>query len=261
MQVQDTDLPPGFRLQLSGYSFERDTLGRSASTVVLLESDNRPRLILKHEKAGRFSELNDEAARLRWLARQGIPCPTVLGSADHEGQSWLLLQAVEGIDLASSPLPPAERIAILADGLRRLHQLDPAACPFDRRLKTSIAAARARMEAGLVDESDFDDEREGRAASELFGEVLSLKPKDERLVVAHGDACLPNIIAAGGRFAGFIDCGRLGVADLHQDIALACRSIAYNVGEEWVSPFLAQYGLPSADQEKLSFYCLLDEFF
>ncbi|WEX89002.1 aminoglycoside 3'-phosphotransferase [Sinorhizobium garamanticum] len=259
--MQEIDLPPAFRDRLSGYTSEKDTLGQSASTVLLLRADGQPPLVVKHEKSGPFAELENEAARLEWLAAQGLPCPRVLGQAQHAGQRWLLVEAIEGIDLASSRLSPAERIVILADALRSLHRLDPAKCPFDHRLRSRIAAAEARMDAGLVDENDFDDERQGRTARELFGELQLRNPKDEQLVVTHGDACLPNIVAQGGRFAGFIDCGRLGVADLHQDIALACRSISYNLGKEWVQPFLGLYGLPNPDPEKLSFYCLLDEFF
>ena len=261
MHVLKIDLPPKFREPLTGYAFERDVLGQSASTVFLLKAEARPSLVLKHEPSGPFAELTGEAARLQWLAAQGLPCPRVLGHADHGGQSWLLLQAVEGVDLATSSMPPVRRIAILADALRRLHRLDPAGCPFDQRVNISIAAANARTGAGLVDESDFDDERQGRTAKELFSELEMRKPNDERLVVCHGDACLPNFIARDDRFAGLIDCGRLGVADIHQDIALACRSIVYNLGEEWVQPFLDAYGLPNPDTEKLAYYCLLDEFF
>ncbi|MDW9541742.1 APH(3')-II family aminoglycoside O-phosphotransferase [Sinorhizobium meliloti] len=261
MDVRELDLPPAFRGLLSGYGFERDALGQSASTIFLLKAQSRPFLILKHEPSGPFTELTGEAARLHWLAAQDMPCPRVLGHDDHAGETWLLLEAAEGMDLASCRLPHPERIAILAEALRRLHRLDPAACPFDRRLTASIAAAKARMEAGLVDESDFDEERQGRQTRELFDELLARRPKEEQLVVTHGDACLPNFIAAGNQFSGFIDCGRLGVADIYQDLALACWSITHNLGEEWVAPFLDRYGLAAPDPEKLAFYRLLDEFF
>lgn len=254
-------LPPDFRDLLSGYRFEKDTLGKSGATVFLLKDESRPPLALKLEPSGPFADLPGEAARLRWLASRDLPCPRVLHCTDHAGRVWLLLEAIEGIDLASSRLPPAEHVAILAEALRRLHRLDPADCPFDRRLTATVAQAKARMEAGLVDEEDFDDERLCRGARELFEELLSKRPAVERLAVTHGDACLPNFIQKDGRFAGYIDCSRLGVADLHQDLALACRSITHNIGKEWVSPFLDQYGLPDPDAEKLAFYRLLDEFY
>ncbi|WEX77162.1 aminoglycoside 3'-phosphotransferase [Sinorhizobium numidicum] len=261
MQTQEIELPPRFRARLAGYSFEKDTLGQSASTVFLLKAEGRARLVLKQERAGPFAELAQEAARLEWLAAKGLPCPRILAHEVHAERNWLMMEAVEGVDLASSPLAPGQRITILAEALRRLHQLDIADCPFDRRLETSIAMAKARMEAGLVDEADFDDVRLGRTAKDLFGELGARRPRDEQLVVTHGDACLPNIIVQDDGVAGFIDCGRLGVADLHQDIALACRSIAYNLGNDWVQPFLNLCGLPNPDPEKLFYYCLLDEFF
>ncbi|MGO4620235.1 APH(3') family aminoglycoside O-phosphotransferase [Ensifer sp. 2YAB10] len=255
------ELPKQFLPLVAGYHWNRDLLGQSASSIFLLKAPDRPMLVLKVEAAGPFSELVDETERLDWLTSRGVPCPRVIARTFDEETNWLLLQAVEGTDLASTTLSPKDQIVILADGLKHLHGLDIADCPFDHRIEKRIALAKARIQAGVIDESDFDEARLGRTAADLFAELQARMPKIGKLVVTHGDACLPNIIEKNGRFSGFIDCSRLGVADPYQDISLACRSIAYNLGEEWIQPFLARYGIDKDDAEKRDFYCLLDEFF
>lgn len=256
------DLPPALGAELEGYTWRRQTIGCSAAGVFRLEAEGRRSLFLKVEPEERFAELPDEAARLRWLAARSIACPAVLALEIHDGRNWLLMTALAGADLASSPgLPPEQAVGIMAAALRHLHALDIRSCPFDHSLDLRIALAGERLQAGAVDVDDFDDERLGRTARDAFAELLARRPATEDPVVTHGDACTPNLIAADGRFTGFIDVSRLGVADRHQDLALACRSIASNFGASWVTPFLTAYGPPEADPEKLSYYQLLDEFF
>lgn len=259
---EDGRLPVSLRSHLGGYEWRRDALGRSSACVFRLEGEGRPSLYLKGEEAGPFCELADEAERLVWLRSQGLDCPEVIAYESDGERSFLLMTALPGSDLVTAAtLLPEERVEILASALSGLHNIDISACPFDHRLDNRVARAEARMRAGLVDETDFDEERLGRSAFFLFGELQRLRPENENLVVAHGDACLPNFMAANGRFAGYIDCCRLGVADRYQDIALACRSIAYNFGEEFVRPFLNAYGLSIIDPVKMDYYQLLDEFF
>lgn len=255
------DLPKTWAADLAGYAWTRQTIGCSEAAVFRLEASGRPKLFVKSELAGAFGEVPDEIARLRWLAANGISCPGVLAEERDGRRNWLLMSAVSGQDLASSPsLGPERIVEITADALRRLHAMDTRACPFDHRLDLRIALARARMEAGVVDEKDFDDERIGRTAADVFPELLARRPGGEDLVVTHGDACLPNLLAQRGRFTGFIDCARVGIADRHQDLALASRSIHYNLGEAWIELFLRRYGR-KADPERLAYYRLLDEFF
>jgi aminoglycoside phosphotransferase len=118
-------------------------------------------------------------------------------------------------------------------------------CPFDRRLDTMIAEAQVRVERQLVDEDDFDDERRGMSAQILHHQLQSTRPKNEDLVMVHGDYCLPNILLHPQTLAltGFIDWGRSGIADRYQDLALAARSIVRNLSERWVGHFFDAYGL------------------
>ncbi|WP_416064249.1 APH(3') family aminoglycoside O-phosphotransferase [Rhizobium sp. ZK1] len=259
---EDGRLPVSLRSHLGGYEWRRDALGRSSACVFRLEAERRPGLYLKVEEAGPFCELADEAERLVWLASRGLPCPEVIAHESDGERSFLLMTALPGADLVTAAmLLPEERVEVLASALSTLHSLDISACPFDHRLDNRLAVAEARMRAGVVDETDFDEKRLGKSTFFLFGELQRLRPASENLVIAHGDACLPNFLAADGRFAGYIDCCRLGVADRYQDIALACHSIAYNFGEEFVRLFLNAYGLSIIDPVKMDYYQLLDEFF
>ena len=95
----------------------------------------------------------------------------------------------------------------------------------------------------------------------MFAELLATRPASEDLVVTHGDASFPNLMLAGQTFAGFIDCGRLGVADRYLDLALAYRSAEANFGAGAGLELLRCYGIDTPDAAKLAFYQLLDEFF
>ena len=257
-----TDLPDPWRLELEGYTWRLQTIGDLERLDISAGGFRKAVAVSQVGSLRPLSEIEAEAARLRWLAAMGIPCPIVKRVETHDGRDWLLMTALNGTDCTSLGRQCAEVIIeCMANALHRLHGLDTNSCPFDHALARRIDDARRRVSAGVVDETDFDDEHTGMPAVHLFEKLIASKPRSEDLVVTHGDACLPNLIIDGGHVSGFIDCGRLGVADRYQDLALAARSIAFNLGVSWVEPFFVRYGINRLDPSKLAFYRLLDEFF
>jgi aminoglycoside 3'-phosphotransferase-2 len=252
-------LPEAFAA-LRGNAWTPVTIGRSDAEVWRITLADGNAVFLKAERIHALGELAGEIERLEWLTRMGFKAPRVIDTAEVEDRGFLLMTAVPGADLTHGIDQPEALCRIYAQGFRRLHALDPAACPFDHGIDARLAEAEARVAAGLVDETDFDATRHGWTARQVFDWLVASRPEPGERIVTHGDASAPNILAQNGRFSGMVDCGRLGVADLWQDLALACRSIAYNVGEQHIAGFLAAYGV-AWDETKYRYYCALDELF
>jgi aminoglycoside 3'-phosphotransferase-2 len=236
------------------------TIGQSGASVWRITLSDSNAVFLKTEPLHPLAELPGELERLNWLTRMGFKTPRVIDAEQANDRLWLLMSAVPGQDLTHYAGDPQTFVRAYAQGLKRLHALDTTTCPFDHRIDARLAEGQRRAEAGLVDESAFDTDRSGWTTQQVLDWLHANRPASGPAIVTHGDASTPNILALDGRFSGMVDCGRMGLADVWQDLALACRSIAYNVGKEHVAAFLAAYGA-EWDDAKYRFYCTLDELF
>lgn len=254
-----SDLPESFG-PLSGLDWTPVTHGRSGANVWRIVLGDGNSVFLKSEELHPLAELPGEIERLNWLTRMGFKAPRVIDAEQSADRVWLLMSAVPGGDLTSYTRDPDVFTRIYAQGLKRIHALDPTNCPFDHSITARLELAAQRLEAGLVDETDFDADRIGKSPADLLDWLHHNRPNVSTAIVTHGDACTPNVMALDGRFSGLVDCGRMGVADAWQDLALACRSIRDNIGEDQVLQFLKAYGT-EFDPHRFEFYCTLDEFF
>ncbi len=213
-------------------------------------------------------ELRGEAERLTWLADQGIRVPQVLSLSTKDG-TWLATRPLEGIP-ASDEFPPDGRFAVvtaIAEALRALHALDARSCPFDRSLPSALATAEKRTREGLVDHSwrlaGKSDAIAADALDDLRKAISATDPGE--LVVSHGDFCLPNVLVSSHGGTGFVDVGRMGVADFHSDVADILRSLRSHMNPQYGEPhaqhFLDVYGRSGIDSERLRLHDRVEEFF
>jgi len=251
-------LPEGLRRVLPVARWERVADGRSGARVW-----RSSRFVLK--VGGRETSerpLQAETLRLRWLKGR-VPVPEVVGYEVTPQAEYLAMSRLPGVPLhhPDALVHPQRVTELLARALRELHALPVRDCPFTATLTATLRQARERLEAGRVDEADFDEARRGRPAADVWRELLHTRPAREDLVVAHGDPCLPNLLLDGEYLSGFVDVGRLGLADRHADLALAFRDLGSTLGPQMANHFLDIYGRGLVDEGKLAYYALLDELF
>lgn len=227
-------------------------------------------LVAKHVDPSGVDDLRAERLRIAWLAGTGIPGPSVVDWSTSEAGAGLVMTAVQGVpasELGSGALLRAW--PGLVGMLRRLHELPPADCPFERTLATMYRIAQDVVRRDAVAPDFLAEDQRGRPHPELLAELraqLDERLEQERadLVVCHGDACLPNFMVDPDTLActGLIDLGRLGTADRHADLSL----LQANARETWegddearANRLLADvYGPDRIDPDRLRFYHHLD---
>jgi kanamycin kinase len=161
--------------------------------------------------------LTAEAERLTW-AHQFAAVPRVLSAAPG-----LLHTAGLPGRTAFDPYwvaRPDDAARAIGEGLRRLHDTLPVDdCPF--ATPSSWAA-------------------DG--------------PPVDRLVVCHGDACVPNtLIGDDGRCSGHVDVGDLGLADRWADLAVAILSMEMDFTGNHEAALLDAYGV-APDRVRIAHY-------
>lgn len=257
-------VPATLAAEMKGYRWARDLVGESGGEIYRLHGkSNEPDLFLKHGTGAVADAVIDEMVRLRWLAGH-LPVPAVKGFAFGDDGAWLLTTGLPGLTawqvLMAQPENADAIVEALARFLLRLHAIPVAACPFTSDHAVRMTAARARIDAGLVETDEFDDDRRGWTAEQVWRAMHALLPFAPDPVVTHGDFSLDNLLTGDGEVVGCIDVGRAGVADRYQDLAILWNCL----GE--FDPLLQQrlfraYGIEEPDRRKLDFHLMLDELF
>lgn len=182
------------------------------------------------------ANMRDEAERMRW-ARRWIAVPEVIEQGQDADHEWLVTVALPGVNAVDPRWrnDPEATVRAVGEGLRALHDSLPVAeCRWSWSPEWRIGNAA---------------ERGVRVASDLHA-----PPPVDRLVVCHGDACMPNtLLDDAGRPLAHVDLAALGVADRWADIAVASMSTEWNVGAGWADALIDAYGIVP-DRERLEYY-------
>lgn len=219
------------------------------------------------------ADLAAERDRLAWISGQDIPTAALLDWQERADGACLVTSTVPGIGADRLDATNLERAWVgIGEQVRRVHALPLADCPFhEHDLTARITLARDVVGRGAVNPAFLSESDRRRDPTEILADLerdlprmLALEARDA--VVCHGDCCLPNIMVDPETLAvtGFIDLGRLGVADRHADLAL----LTANARETWPDEPTAQrldltlvdaaaYGMPF-DPDRLAFYLRLD---
>ena len=236
--------------------------GKSGAQVLLLDGA-APAILKAVPLADRMAVagLAREARVMAWLEGR-IRAPKAYWSGDLEGWRVLLAERLPGqpaSHVLAAEAPGA--LARVVRALAALHATPVAECPFDQRLPVKLAAARERIEAGLITANDFGGRNRGQDPWVMFRRLEARIPHSEDIVVTHGDASLPNFIVPSAGEVGLVDLALFGVADRWHDLALFLRSAARNFPQvDAVEILKSNYPLARIEGRQREFYRFLDEF-
>lgn len=260
------DFPEKILKYIDGKDFVTDNIGMSDSSVLIFDD-----MVLKIQQENSFNK--NEHLMMKWLKNK-VSVPEIICNIIENGNNYLLMSKIAGKMSCDDEFlkNPKQLVFVLADAIKNLWSVDISSCPVKNDLSTALKTAEYRVEHGLVDVEDAEPETFGKGGfkdpQDLLGWLYDNRPEED-FVLSHGDFCLPNVFINDGEFSGFVDIGRMGVADRYQDIALCYRSLKHNFSGKFGGKiyggfdekmFFDALGI-EPDFDKIRYYILLDELF
>lgn len=250
-------LPARWQRELRDCLVERVRRGMSGAQLFRFRHGRWGELYLKVAEPNGVADLRAEAERTQWLMKAGASVPEVLWSSGRSGA--VLMTALPGTHPEQLRQPVAAIVEHLARGLRALHTIPVADCPFDETAAARLALARQMIAQGQIHNEHFDERNRQIAPNVLYQRLVATMPQPD-LVVVHGDATFDNILIDDEGRVGFIDCGRAGRGDRYLDLEAVTSDIEDHFGPQWIEPFARRYGI-TLDVVKLRFFDDLYELF
>lgn len=259
-------LPEDFKRLIQGQELTVEPIGCSGAGVFYLGRAQVLKVAATDEAA------DGELEMLHWL-RGRLPVPRVLASHRGLNETSILMTRLPGRMVCDPAVlaDPLLAARLMAQGILRFREIDPAGCPRQVGLDHRLRLARHRVETQAVDmaqaEPDTFSPQGFDSPAAVYDWLVANRPAEEAALV-HGDYCLPNVLAEGETLTGFLDLGFCGIGDPWLDIALAVRSLGHNLEEtgqgeslpDALALFFKTLGI-APDWTKIRYYQLLDELF
>ena len=203
-------------------------------------------------KCAKKGTLKREAMMTDYFHKKGLGTEVIDYISDK--QDFMLTRAVAGEDCTHKDYlsTPKKLCDVMADRLRRLHELDISDCPIQDRVSEYISLAESNYLSDNYDKSHFPDSFGYSSGEEAYKYFSKGKRLLKNEVLIHGDYCLPNIVLNDWHFSGFIDLGNGGVGDRHVDLFWGAWTLGFNLGTDaYRDRFFDAYGRELVDEDKL----------
>jgi aminoglycoside phosphotransferase len=237
-------------------------LAEDAGVVRLRPARPGRSILLLYQPAADTAALLDEADRLAWLAGRG-PAPAIMASGRSDGGDEALVVRIGPESTTAErghPMGPEAMIRTFAEGLRSLHGLDVADCPFVADLDELRRVVGRRLACGdlaVAVEGPYAG-REPAALVALLDRLLDDLGPPGSPVFVHGGLTPSCVWFDPADPVAFTGWRRAGVGDRHLDLAGAARLVTAVYGAPLVAPLFDAYGLDDVDLRWLDAYQLLD---
>jgi aminoglycoside 3'-phosphotransferase II len=254
-------LPKAWRSAICQFAIERTDRGMGGANVFRLHDPGGTELYLKVVAGTAVSELRREIERTTWLEKHGVRVPEIIRV--HEGSSFgaCLMTPVPGCHPQEVLGRRSQVMLDLANGLRSLHSMPTANCPFDESIGARLTRAGEMIKAGVINPECFADRNKGLSPETIYDRLVHSIPEHESVVVVHGDATFDNLLVDETGRVGFVDCGYAGRGDRYLDLSTLVMEIDEHFGWEAKHLFVSSYGIGDLDTRKSEFFNDLYELF
>lgn len=254
--------PTNFKNRMEDATFKEVKKGRLTNVICTFhDSHGWGDCYLNISRDYAKKELDREAKFLE-LYSNNLTIPTYYYYYSDDKFSYLVTSEINGIPMHEvlDKMPQHKIVNVLITALNSIltQNLDDR---LDVSLEIELAEIKELLDNDKIDTKNFI-EANGTLPTEIYNQLIKDFPKHNTNVLSHGDFCIPNIlISPVFNLAGLIDWGKVGIGDIHRDIAALHGSLIRNDFEPIFNDLISNLSFSfNLDMEKINYYKKVDQF-